>query len=198
MKTKQGQAFKITQRHYDIIIKQGFDNHPEECGGFFGGKDNIIKALLPVYNHHLNNKTDTYMVYKEDVERAHLFFQKHNLDYFGLYHTHPNGSANPSKQDLSNKERYMLIVSYQHYQQPDFAIWEVINNFPYRCPVEILTKDYEVKDDASQNAPQVQQNCVIQNWNQLNSTLNNLVNNKGLAYTRYNSHHPNSDFNTLA
>ena len=40
-------CFQITQRHYDIIIEQGYKNLPKECGGFLGGKDMTISAISP-------------------------------------------------------------------------------------------------------------------------------------------------------
>ena len=194
MKARQ---FKITRRHYDIILKQGFDNHPEECGGFFGGKEDTIQALLPVYNQHLEDKTKTFMVTKEDVERAHMFFEKHGLKYYGVYHTHPNAPADPSPQDLSHREQFLLIVGYHNFKQPDFAIWEVINGFPYRCPLEILDKNYQIKDlDAA--GVKIHSNCVVSNWEELTSKLSSLVSNQKIEYPKYESHSPYSDFNTLA
>ena len=74
-------AFKITQRHYDIIIKQVKDNFPYESGGFIGGKGGLISAIYPVFNQDISNKKDVFAVYNEDIERAHLFFNKHGLEY---------------------------------------------------------------------------------------------------------------------
>ena len=43
--------FAITKKHYNTIIKQGYDNLPYETGGFLGGKeDGTITAILPAFN----------------------------------------------------------------------------------------------------------------------------------------------------
>ena len=210
----KGTPFKITRRHFDIIIKQGYDNYPEECGGFFGGKDNIVKALLPVLNKMEDNKRhDKFMVLKEDMERAYLFFQKHNLDYFGLYHTHPQGVSDPSAQDLKHFQKYLLIVSYQDFNKPDFAIWEVRNHQPFRCPIHIL-EAYDVKDihassldesvkgvsdqEFKSESDKIIKNCVVQNWDELSLKLGGIIHEQENIYKKLPSHHPDSDFSTLA
>ena len=111
-------GFKITKRHYDIIINQGHTNWPQECGGFLGGKDMTISAILPTFNSHLYNKTDTFAITSEDIHRAHAFFEQHGLEYYGVYHTHPKATAEPSDQDLRNIQRYMFIISYLNKKHP--------------------------------------------------------------------------------
>ena len=42
--------FTISQRQYDIVIKQALDNYPYETGGAFVGDENVIKGVMPIYN----------------------------------------------------------------------------------------------------------------------------------------------------
>ena len=102
--------FKITQRHYDIIIKQSRDNLPQESGGFLGGKNGLIQAILPNFNMFEGNRTDTFGLTQEDMLRAHEFFQKHNLTFYGVYHTHPNGIPFPSTGDLKTNQKHHFIL----------------------------------------------------------------------------------------
>ena len=70
-------VFKITKRHYDTITKQAIDNLPQEVGGFLGGKEDVIQAILPMFNKHLFNKTDTF---------ARKVFQLPEIDFsFDLF-----------------------------------------------------------------------------------------------------------------
>jgi len=138
--------FTITQRHYDIIIKQAQDNYPQECGGFIGGKDLEIKAIFPIFNQHLYNKTDTFALSSEDIARAHQFFDKHQLQYFGIYHTHPKGAAIPSKQDLMHIQKYMFIISLRDKNRPDFATFEVFGKKYNRLPLKITKGPVDVVD----------------------------------------------------
>ena len=65
--------FSITQRHYDIIIKQVQQNYPYESGGFIGGKDGLISAIFPVFNQDYSGKTR--LQFPEDIQRAHCFWK---------------------------------------------------------------------------------------------------------------------------
>ena len=139
-----GLGFKITRRHYDILIKQAQTNYPQECGGFLGGQDNVIKAILPTFNQHLYNKTDTYGITGEDIERAHQFFQKHDLEYIGIYHTHPKAPAIPSKEDLSHFQKHLFIISLLDIENPDFAVYEVDGLAYERVPLMISDSPIDV------------------------------------------------------
>ncbi|RAP37680.1 hypothetical protein DID80_03925 [Candidatus Marinamargulisbacteria bacterium SCGC AAA071-K20] len=138
--------FRITRKHYDIIVKQGIDNLPIESGGFVGGKGNFIQGILPIYNQHLEDQTGTFAFSKEDVLRAHQFFQKHELDYYGLYHTHPNGAAYPSAQDIATGHQYHFILSLADPNQPIFAAYEVVNKQPIHIPIVISEGGFHSKE----------------------------------------------------
>lgn len=140
--------FSITERHYNIIIDQVQKNYPYESGGFIGGKDNIISAIYPVMNQDISNKTDVFAIFSQDIERAHLFFNKHGLKYYGTYHSHPKGEAIPSKQDLSHIQNYLFIISLLDFHHPDFAAYKVTGvQKAVRVPLRIISdKNFSVKD----------------------------------------------------
>ena len=106
-------GFRITRRHYDIILKQGLDLLPIEAGGFLGGdiETGTIKAIFPIYNQHLEVQTDTFGFMPDDLGRARSFFKKHNLEYFSMYHTHPKGIAYPSQTDIKAGHWFHFILS---------------------------------------------------------------------------------------
>ena len=89
-----------------------------------------------------------FAIFPEDIERAHLFFNKHGLEYYGTYHSHPKGEAIPSKQDLSHIQKYLFIISLKNFDSPDFAAYEVTGvQQAERVPLRILSdKDFSVKD----------------------------------------------------
>jgi proteasome lid subunit RPN8/RPN11 len=215
--------FKITKRHYDIIIKQAQTNHPQECGGFLGGKDLTISAILPTFNAHLYNKTDTFAVTSEDILRAHEFFDKHGLEYFGIYHTHPKASATPSDQDLRNVQRFMFIISLQNFDFPDFAAYEVNGKEYKRLPLSVLTKEADVvdihggqkaQDVAAQNArsgndgriilpkktaPRTKAGDLIQEMNRMNDMFNQYITEDKISYPKLKKPRKGDDgFSTLA
>ena len=141
-------SFSITQRHYDIIIDQVKKNYPYESGGFIGGKDFQVTAIYPVLNQDISNKTDVFAIYPQDIERAHLFFEKHGLEYYGTYHSHPKGAAIPSKQDLTHIQKYLFIISLRNFDQPDFAAFKVTGHQQAdRVPLNVISDSkFSVKD----------------------------------------------------
>tara|TARA_B100001113_G_scaffold347414_1_gene339799 strand:- start:1162 stop:1764 length:603 start_codon:yes stop_codon:yes gene_type:complete len=131
-------SFRITKRHYSIILKQGLDNLPIEAGGFLGGNDGLIKAVHPLLNAYLHNRTNTFSFTSEDVDRAHRFFKKHDLDYYGLYHTHPKGVAYPSDADIKTGQKYHFILSLKDVKKPVFNAFVIINYQPKQIPLNVV------------------------------------------------------------
>lgn len=131
-------GFHISNRHYQTILQQAQDNFPQETGGFLGGKEFMIRAILPSHNQHLFNRTTTYGITAEDIERAHRFFAKHQLEYYGVYHTHPKGIPYPSKQDIMTGNKYHFIVGLKDPQHPIFCAYEIEHRTPVQVPLTVV------------------------------------------------------------
>lgn len=139
--------FRITQRHYNLIIKQAQANYPKESGGFIGGLDGEIKAVLPTHNLHLYDKTATFQITNEDIERAHLFFKKHKVEYFCVYHTHPNGAPYPSKADIDTGQKYHFIVGLADPENPVVNAYAIVGKQVIPIPIRIVADtSYSVVD----------------------------------------------------
>ncbi len=129
--------FRITQRQYEIIMQQAQACYPKETGGFLGGREDTVLGVLPEPNKFLGDRTQTYGLTNEDMERAYGFFTKHNLQYFGVYHTHPEGEAFPSEQDLKQGQKYLFIIGLKDRYNPELRAFEVVG-YNQVLPVEIL------------------------------------------------------------
>ena len=132
------EVFLITQRQYDIIMRQGLENLPQESGGFLGGKDNKILGIMPVFNQSLYDKTETFAITSEDYLRAHEFFESHGLTYLGLYHSHPKGLPEPSHQDLTHQHKYHFIVGLRNPKNPEFSAFQTYGYQVRRIPIQVL------------------------------------------------------------
>ncbi len=132
------EEFIITQRHYDLIIQQAKDKFPEETGGFLGGADSIIKAVLPVGNISMEGRKERFTFLREEFQRAHEFFGKHGLGYYGVYHSHPQGEAWPSFQDLKMSQRYQFILGLKEKDRPELAAFICKGLVPVRIPIKIM------------------------------------------------------------
>lgn len=98
----------------------------------------MISAIQPIFNQHLYSKVATFAFTGEDIIRAHEFFKKHNLDYYGLYHTHPKGVAYPSQADIDTGHRYHFILSLRDPESPVFAAYFIQDRMPIHIPLEVI------------------------------------------------------------
>ena len=129
---------RITERQYQIIVRQAIENLPRESGGFLGGNDDMVKGILPVFNKTIGDSTKTFTLESDDFLRARTFFEKHNLEYYGVYHSHPKGVAEPSDQDLKHYQRYLFIISLINPHDPVFAAYETHGRNVIRVPIKIV------------------------------------------------------------
>ena len=198
-------TFKITQRHYDLILKQGMETLPQECGGFFGGKEGMITAVFPIFNQHLYDRTGTFACTSDDINRAHRFFKKHNVQYYGLYHTHPKGIAYPSQTDINTGQRYHFILSFNDPNHPVFAAFLIQNRVPIPLPFEIMGNHaFKAIDIHTLSKPESPHNPSIrllspqEEAKDLSDKLDNIRNEKPSYHKLEPRDLLNSEFSTLA
>lgn len=140
--------FQLLTRHYDMLTKQVRLNHPKETGGFLGGSNGIIKAVLPVFNQALTNKQTQFAMTSEDSHRAHELFHQHKLTYYGIYHNHPSGSNRPSFQDMNRIQRYLFILTLDARETLTVTAYQAIGRIPKPVPVRLITKLPAIESEA--------------------------------------------------
>jgi len=199
------EKFRITLKHYRTIVQQGIVNLPQESGGFLGGKDGLITAIQPIFNQHLYSKVATFAFTSDDIIRAHDFFKKNNLDYYGLYHTHPNGVAYPSQADIDTGHRYHFILSLRDKESPVFAAYYIQDKVPLQVPFEVIPDDgFEkvdlhalTKEKSKINPYQVK--TTEEEAAHLHKLIENIKSEKTNDYPKLPPRHiDRSDFSTLA
>jgi proteasome lid subunit RPN8/RPN11 len=163
--------FVITQRHYEMIVQLAVKNYPEESGGFLGGQENMIKAVFPVFNQQLYDRHKSFGITSDDILRAHRFFQKHGLEYYGVYHTHPQGEPTPSFQDLKTRQKYHFIVSLNDINNPQFAAYSVFGLTFRRVPIKVIDNKGITVLDLQQNQSQVPAGPMESEWLRLSELI---------------------------
>lgn len=197
------EAFRLTERHYNIILKQGLENLPQESGGFLGGHEGLIKAIHPLFNAHLYDKTGSFSFTPEDVDRAHRFFDKHGLDYYGLYHTHPKGAAYPSDADINTGHKYHFILSFQDPKKPVFNAYYIDGRQPIFIPIHIVSDIGSSPIDihsTSKTLKKPASRTSEEEADKLAQRIESIKNESPMTYPVLPPHHNNmdSDFSTLA
>ncbi len=193
--------FRITQRHYKLIIKQTLDHLPQEAGGFVGGSDDMISAVLPTHNQYIGNRTDTFGITSDDIQRAHAFFKQHGLSYFGPYHSHPKGIAYPSPEDIRTGQRFHFIVSLKDPETPVFAAYEIIHNRPHAIQLIVVSdQKFQAKDLQSVAQARIipPENDLLESARQIGDVLDHLRQEKKPEYQKLPPKLPGSDFSAIA
>jgi proteasome lid subunit RPN8/RPN11 len=193
--------FIITERQYNIIMEQSQTAYPEETGGFLGGKNNEILGVLPVFNKNFEgDRKKEYGLTTEDIYRAHDFFKKHGLEYLGVYHTHPQGIAYPSDQDLKNFQKHLFIISLKDRYNPEFRAYTVA---PGRKvipePIKVIDDRHTTVIDIDTGKPKLSDNVMAEEMIKLHSMIDDLIDRKAHypKLTPSNEWEPSS-FNTVA
>jgi proteasome lid subunit RPN8/RPN11 len=71
---------------------------PLEACGLLGGIDTHISSIIPVTNRALNPHR-SFVFDGSDFTAGIEKLNKAGLDWLGIFHSHPNGSPYPSKED---------------------------------------------------------------------------------------------------
>jgi len=193
----QQKIFVITQRHYDMVIKQAIDCYPEETGGIFGGNGLEILSVFPIFNKGVDKRNSQFGLSGEDIERGHIFVKKHHMQYLGIYHTHPKGIAYPSDADLSHNQKYLFIISLAEKGKPDFRAYEVHNKQPFNIPIYVRPNEGTVVVDTFTGKPIIAANDVRDEFSRLQNLIGDIVENKA-RYEKEAPKGPGHSFHTTA
>jgi proteasome lid subunit RPN8/RPN11 len=186
--------FRFLKRHYDMLSDQVLKNHPNETGGFLGGKEGAIQLVLPAFNQVMENKQARFGIQSEDIHRAHELCAKYGMKYYGMYHNHPSGVNRPSFQDMNHVQRYLFILTLNHRNVLKITAYRAAGRQPIPVPV-VVVASMGVEPSARSDQP----TGVYEELDYLNNQLHGLRN-QSLQYPRYDADDRSSGttFNTLA
>ena len=126
------------------IRRHGEETYPEECCGFLIGRlhadgNEAVYARRAV-NRNENRREDRYIIAPEEYLEADLAARRENLDIVGIYHSHPDHPAVPSRTDLelATFPGYAyVIVSVENGKATTLAAWALAEDRSRFLPEEI-------------------------------------------------------------
>ena len=96
----------LTQRSLDALRRQAAAAFPEECCGFLLGRSGdgaaAVEAVLPARNEAPAARATRFLISPEAVLLARRKARELGLAVVGYYHSHPDGTAEPSRHDLEH------------------------------------------------------------------------------------------------
>ncbi|MGB9613577.1 MAG: Mov34/MPN/PAD-1 family protein [Candidatus Margulisiibacteriota bacterium] len=167
--------FKITERQYNIIMQQAQACYPQETGGILGGREDTILGVLPIPNKVLQNRTEAFGITAEDIERAYQFLVKHNLEYLGVYHSHPRGIPYPSEQDLAHHQKYLFIIGLRDRYNPELYAWRIENGKVYPEDIKIMSDIGVTVIDIRTGKPKLSENVSRQEMDRLANMIDEMI-----------------------
>ena len=84
-----------------------FDNFDSEKGGTLAIKDDCIVGFFPISN--LDSNANCYSPSFNELNIAFDMFEKQGWAFFGIIHSHVNGSSKPSKEDFEFFKSFMSV-----------------------------------------------------------------------------------------
>jgi proteasome lid subunit RPN8/RPN11 len=81
------------------ILENARSSPAVECCGLLAGSNEIITHEFPAQNA-ANNPATTYDVAVTDLVRLMREIRAANLEFLGIYHSHPNSPNEPSPTDI--------------------------------------------------------------------------------------------------
>lgn len=176
--------FIITERQYNIIMKQAQAGFPQETGGVLGGREGTILGVLPIANKNLSDRTKVFSLNSDDVDRANQFLAKHQLEYMGLYHTHPKGVPYPSEQDLSHNQKYLFIIGLRDRYNPELRAWKIEDSEVLPENIKIVSDIGVTVVDIKTGMPKLSQNLTREEMDKLVLWIDNWISGKEPEYPR--------------
>ncbi len=70
-----------------------------ECCGLLAGRDGVITHAFPAMNMAADPATG-YEIDPRETVRMMREFRERQLEFLGIYHSHPNGKNEPSARDI--------------------------------------------------------------------------------------------------
>ena len=118
-----------------IMFDDAVDAFPHECCGFMFGIEDIsgnrlVTKALPVHNSAVENRERRFIISPKDYMNAEKFADENNVQFLGIYHSHPNHPAVPSEHDRVAAQPWFsyVIISVSENKVQHTRCWRLNDN----------------------------------------------------------------------
>lgn len=114
----------------EIMNDDALRAYPDECCGFmFGvedaGGNRVVTHALPVDNSSAGNRKRRFEISPKDYLRGENYATGNDIQFLGIYHSHPNHPAIPSEHDRVAAQPWFsyVIISVVEVEVKDIRSW---------------------------------------------------------------------------
>lgn len=122
----------------ELMIEDALNSFPDECCGFFYGMeddngDRRITEILVVNNAKEGDKRRRFEISAKDYIKGEQYALEKDLQFLGVYHSHPNHPAIPSEHDRVAAQPYFsyIIISVLTDRSTHLRSWRLDENFQF-------------------------------------------------------------------
>lgn len=129
----------IGKQHLQQIIDHALKGHPYEVCGLAGGRDGQVQTVVEVPNASLTPQY-SYEMEQQGMVDVIIGFQRAGQEVVAIYHSHPDGEANPSQHDIAQAtwpDAVYLIVGLIDPESPQVRAWTLAREQDEPLEVEI-------------------------------------------------------------
>ena len=140
---------QLDQQAYQNICDHARETFPNECCGFFYGKEEdgnrVITHTLKINNSMEGDQRDKFEINASDYRYGEKYAEQNNLQLLGIYHSHPNHPAIPSEFDLNRAMPFFsyILVSLDDHKILAMKSWQLGEKFTFeeeKVNIEVLQK----------------------------------------------------------
>lgn len=127
---------QLSARTKKKIEEHGQRAYPNECCGFLFGReenDRVIMKSIEVENTHEEDQRRRFKISPSDYLNAEKFADEHDLDFLGIYHSHPDHPSLPSEHDRKQAMPYFsyFILSVKEGRPDKLQSWRLDESFQF-------------------------------------------------------------------
>lgn len=105
----------IDPRPNELMIEDGLNSFPDECCGFFYGEEDSlgnrrVTEILVVNNAKEGDKRRRFEISPKDYLKGEEYAIERDIQFLGIYHSHPNHPAVPSEHDRIAAQPYFSYI----------------------------------------------------------------------------------------
>jgi len=111
---------------------------PDECCGFMFGHDDgagnrVVTQALPINNAAVENRKRRFEISPKDYMKGERYAAEKDVQFLGIYHSHPNHPAIPSEHDRVAAQPFFsyVIISVQEGVVDHTRSWLLNENFQF-------------------------------------------------------------------
>ena len=124
---------------HHAMLHHAFQELPNECCGVLIGRDQVIERAVPMRNSEPS--PETYIMDTEEQITLFREMEKTGEQLLGIYHSHPNGPAEPSALDLQfafHPDTLYVIISLADPLNPEIRGFFLTENGFIEVPLNML------------------------------------------------------------